>query len=46
MFSAGACRYAVSDPSALAAETHRFEARYLDGLIGRWPEERDLYEQR
>ena len=46
VFRAGACRYAVSDPSALATETHRFEARYLDGLIGRWPEERDLYEQR
>ena len=46
VFRAGACRYAVSDPSALATETHRFEARYLDGLIGCWPEERDLYEQR
>ncbi len=46
VFRAGACRYAVTDPSALATETHRFEARYLDGLIGRWPEERDLYEQR
>ena len=46
VFRAGACRYAVSDPSALATETHRFEARYLDGLIGSWPEEQDLYEQR
>ena len=46
VFRAGACRYAVSDPSALATETHRFEARYLDGLIGSWPQERDLYEQR
>ena len=46
VFRAGACRYAVSDPSALATETHRFEARYLDGLIGPWPQERDLYEQR
>ena len=46
VFRAGACRYAVSDLSALATETHRFEARYLDGLIGRWPDERDLYEQR
>ncbi len=46
VFRAGACRYAVSDPAALTTDTHRFEARYLDGLIGRWPEERDLYEQR
>lgn len=46
VFRAGACRYAVSDPGALATETHRFEARYLDGLIGNWPDERGLYEQR
>ncbi|MEB3351933.1 MAG: prolyl oligopeptidase family serine peptidase [Cyanobacteriota bacterium] len=44
---AGACRYAVSDPAGLAtAGDHRFEARYLDGLIGPWPAARALYEQR
>ena len=30
----------------MAEETHRFEARYLDGLVGDWPEQRPLYEQR
>ena len=43
----GACRYAVSDPAGLAtASDHRFEARYLDGLIGPWPEARATYQQR
>ena len=46
VFSAGASRYGVADPSALAAESHRFEARYLDGLIGAWPEARATYTAR
>jgi dipeptidyl aminopeptidase/acylaminoacyl peptidase len=46
VFRAGAIRYGVADPSALALESHRFEARYLDGLIGPWPEARALYEAR
>jgi dipeptidyl aminopeptidase/acylaminoacyl peptidase len=45
-FSAGASRYGVADLSALAEDTHRFEARYLDGLVGAWPQERELYAQR
>ena len=36
-FRAGASRYGVADLSALAVDTHRFEARYLDGLVGPWP---------
>ena len=46
VFRAGACRYAVSDLTAMACDTHRFEARYLDGLVGDWPQERAIYEQR
>ena len=46
VFRAGASRYGVGDLSALAAETHRFEARYLDGLVGPWPEARATYEAR
>ena len=30
----------------MAEDTHRFEARYLDGLVGDWPEQRQVYEQR
>ncbi len=43
---AGACRYAVADLEAMAQHTHRFEARYCDGLIGPWPEAAAVYRQR
>ncbi len=46
VFSAGASHYGVSDPAALAEDTHKFESRYLDCLIGPYPAERDLYRQR
>jgi dipeptidyl aminopeptidase/acylaminoacyl peptidase len=42
-FGAGASHYGVSDAEALAKETHKFESRYLDGLIGSYPEKRDVY---
>ncbi len=46
VFRVGACRYAVCDLTAMAEDTHRFEARYLDGLVGSWPSERALYNAR
>jgi dipeptidyl aminopeptidase/acylaminoacyl peptidase len=42
-FAAGADHYGVADLVALAAETHKFESRYLDGLIGEYPARRDVY---
>ena len=36
----------MSDLEALAKETHKFESRYLDRLIGPYPEKRDLYRER
>ena len=42
-FSAGASHYGVSDAEALARETHKFESRYLDGFMGPYPEEREIY---
>ncbi|MDY7010877.1 MAG: prolyl oligopeptidase family serine peptidase [Planctomycetota bacterium] len=45
-FAAGASHYGVSDCEALAKETHKFESRYLDGLIGPYPQRRDLYIER
>ena len=45
-FQAGASHYGVSDAEALAKETHKFESRYLDGLIGPYPARRDLYVER
>jgi acetyl esterase/lipase len=43
---AGACRYPVTDLEALAQEGHRFEAHYLDGLVGPLPEARAIYQAR
>jgi len=46
VFHAGADYYGVSDLAALAEETHKFESRYLDGLIGPYPQEAELYRER
>jgi dipeptidyl aminopeptidase/acylaminoacyl peptidase len=46
VFKAGASHFGVSDLEALALETHKFESRYLDNLIGAYPERRDLYVER
>ena len=46
VFKAGASLYGVSDLEALAKKTHKFESRYLDGLVGPYPENQDLYKQR
>ena len=42
-FAAGASRYGIADLEALAADTHKFESRYLDRLVGPYPEARDIY---
>ncbi len=46
LFKVGACRYAVSDLASMAKDTHRFEAHYLDSLIGPLPKNKKLYESR
>ena len=46
VFAAGASLYGVADLAALATDTHKFEARYLDGLVGPWPEAAEVYRQR
>jgi dipeptidyl aminopeptidase/acylaminoacyl peptidase len=42
-FKTGASYYGVSDLEALTKDTHKFESRYLDGLIGPYPQRSDLY---
>jgi dipeptidyl aminopeptidase/acylaminoacyl peptidase len=46
VFAAGASAFGVADAEALARDTHKFESRYLDGLIGPWPEAAALYVER
>ena len=45
-FGAGASHYGVADLEALATDTHKFESRYLDRLIGPYPAERAVYLER
>jgi len=45
-FRSGASHYGVSDLVALACETHKFESRYMEWLIGAYPAEAELYRTR
>ncbi len=46
VFAAGASYYGVADLEGLATDTHKFESRYLDGLIGPYPEASSVYAER
>jgi len=45
-FKAGASHFGVSDLEALAKDTHKFESRYLDSIVGPYPDRLDLYHAR
>jgi len=45
-FKAGCSSYGIGDLEALARDTHKFESRYLDRLIGEWPKDAGLYRER
>jgi dipeptidyl aminopeptidase/acylaminoacyl peptidase len=45
-FQGGASYFGVSDLAALARDTHKFESRYMDWLIGPYPQEADRYRER
>jgi len=45
-FKAGASHFGVSDAEALARDTHKLESRYLDGLLGPYPDRREIYYER
>ncbi|WP_017660033.1 S9 family peptidase [Baaleninema simplex] len=45
-FKAGASYYGVSNLETWAADTHKFELRYIDRLVGPYPERKDVYEAR
>jgi dipeptidyl aminopeptidase/acylaminoacyl peptidase len=46
LFKAGASYFGISDLEVFVQDTHKFESRYLDTLIGPYPERRDLYRDR
>ncbi|MEQ8840169.1 MAG: prolyl oligopeptidase family serine peptidase [Acidimicrobiales bacterium] len=46
VFAVGASRYGVADLEALATDTHKFESRYLDSLVGPYPDAKAIYHQR
>ena len=46
VFAVGASYYGISDVEVLARDTHKFEARYLDTLIGPYPAMKDVYHAR
>ena len=43
VFKAGASYYGVGDLTILAQDTHKFESRYLDSMVGPYPEDKQLY---
>jgi len=46
VFKAGASHYGISELESLAADTHKFESRYLDRMVGPYPEDREIYRAR
>jgi dipeptidyl aminopeptidase/acylaminoacyl peptidase len=46
VFDAGASHFGLSELEVFAKDTHKFESRYLDTLVGPYPQRKDLYQQR
>jgi dipeptidyl aminopeptidase/acylaminoacyl peptidase len=46
VFHAGASWYGISNLVTLYQDTHKFESRYMDTLVGRYPDEKQKYEAR
>ena len=46
VFSAGASYYGIGDLEAMALDTHKFESRYLDTLVGPYPDAMKVYQER
>ncbi|HET9848527.1 MAG TPA: prolyl oligopeptidase family serine peptidase [Candidatus Dormibacteraeota bacterium] len=45
-FKAGASHFGISDLESFHPQTHKFESMYDQRLIGRWPEDRQIYRER
>jgi len=46
VFKAGASYYGIGDLELLASDTHKFESRYLDRLVGEYPQDLQVYQER
>jgi dipeptidyl aminopeptidase/acylaminoacyl peptidase len=46
LFTAGVSHFGVADLETFVHDTHKFESRYLERLVGRWPEQQELYRDR
>ncbi|KAI8140258.1 Alpha/Beta hydrolase protein [Fennellomyces sp. T-0311] len=46
VFKAGCCQYGISDLAVLRNDTHKFELHYPEQLIGKWPEDEQVYKDR
>ena len=45
-FKAGASHFGISDTELMAQDTHKYESQYLTGLLGKYPERKDIYHSR
>jgi len=46
IFTVGSSYYGISDLTTFVDDTHKFESRYVDSLVGPFPEAAEIYEQR
>jgi len=45
-FKAGASHFGISNTESMARDTHKYESQYLTGLLGPYPERKDIYYDR
>jgi len=45
-YNTGASHFGVGDLESFVKETHKFESRYLDTLVGTYPERAEVYRDR
>ena len=46
VFKAGASHFGISNTESMARDTHKYESQYLTGLLGPYPERKDIYYDR
>jgi dipeptidyl aminopeptidase/acylaminoacyl peptidase len=46
VFKAGASYFGISDLELLVRDTHKFESRYIDSMVGPYPQSLETYQER